>query len=322
MHKTLVLSSVKSSPEKAVAHIQTTRLGSSGSLRLYNFRSAPDGILSLGVLDGDKVKKAGLVSKGTGVYEFEFSETVGEIFSCALVQIHDGKVQPILIGNSKAMANEKLIKGLKLIDEECLSVSNTEEVLDELGIDFEDEEKEEIEKEIDAFMDEEPEEKTEIYENRELESCQEKNACEKAISYAASCASACADNCSECQYRKAFFDVQTRDASSEQRINENEYDSSFTSENPFYFEIKEQLQELFEKHPADAFLTASIPNSKWVKVDYENQGKFYVVGLLYDDGNLSKVRFVCYGVPGDKGEESPRELGKFCRWFPLVQNNH
>lgn len=298
MHKTLILSSLKPSPQKAVVHVQTTRSGSAGSLRLYNFSAMPTGILSLGILDGEKVKKAGLVSKGTGVFEFDFSEAIGEIFSCALVQVSGGKAQPILVGTTAGAVDEKLIKGLTLLDDECLSAANTEKVLDELDIDFSSEEKEEIEKEIDAYMEKNTEQEKPIFPEEK-----------------------CVQGCGECQYRKAFFDTQMQTENSEPPIVENEEPpASFTQENPFYFEIKDQLKELFEKYPSDAFLTSSIPNSRWVKVDYESKGKYYVVGLLYDDESQAKVRYVCYGVPGVRNEEHPKELGGSCYWFPLEQN--
>ena len=37
-----------------------------------------------------------------------------------------------------------------------------------------------------------------------------------------------------------------------------------------------------------------IPSSKWVKVDWENNGKYYVIGLIYA---YDVLKYVCYGVP-------------------------
>ena len=82
----------------------------------------------------------------------------------------------------------------------------------------------------------------------------------------------------------------------------------------FYDEIKEQIDTLFNKYPEEEILKELIPESKWIKVDYENNGEHYVVGLMYEDG---KVKYVCYGVPGVYGMEPPKELKGFCQWLPI-----
>ena len=55
--KSLVLSSVENGSEKAVLTLENDGEMISGRLRLYNFLKEPDGILSLGFLDENKVKK-------------------------------------------------------------------------------------------------------------------------------------------------------------------------------------------------------------------------------------------------------------------------
>ena len=57
-----------------------------------------------------------------------------------------------------------------------------------------------------------------------------------------------------------------------------------------------------------------IPNSKWVKIDYEEKGEYYVVGLLYEN---NKIKYVCYGVPSTHSEEPPTELKGFAGWLPI-----
>ncbi len=86
----------------------------------------------------------------------------------------------------------------------------------------------------------------------------------------------------------------------------------------FYNLIKEQLDELFSKFPADDTLSNIIPDSKWVRVDYDNMGKEYVVGIIYEG---DKVKYICYGVPALEGESLPEELEDFGQWLPLQSDD-
>jgi len=62
----------------------------------------------------------------------------------------------------------------------------------------------------------------------------------------------------------------------------------------FFNSIKPQLDELFRCYPADKDLMRAVPDSKWVRVNYENDD-YYVVGILY---NGQRATHICYGVPG------------------------
>ena len=87
----------------------------------------------------------------------------------------------------------------------------------------------------------------------------------------------------------------------------------------FYEMIHEQIEELFNKFPRDEDLQRLIPNSKWVKVDYENNGKDYVFGLLFDN---EKVNYICYGVPGSSENLPPEEIRKYSQWMPINDENN
>lgn len=62
----------------------------------------------------------------------------------------------------------------------------------------------------------------------------------------------------------------------------------------FFIGIKPQLDELFKCYPADKELMRSVPDSKWVRVNYEKD-EYYVVGIMY---NGKRATHICYGVPG------------------------
>ncbi len=105
---------------------------------------------------------------------------------------------------------------------------------------------------------------------------------------------------------------ETSEEELEELINEEMDDADF------YLLIKDQLDELFNKYPAFEKLTEVIPNSKWVKVDYENNGKEYVVGLIYEN---EKIKYICYGIPAHSGEQLPSELEEFAQWLPIEQQD-
>jgi len=97
---------------------------------------------------------------------------------------------------------------------------------------------------------------------------------------------------------------------------EDEVEKDF--EKPFYELIKSQIEDLFEKYPNERFLEGLIENSKWVKIDFENNGRYYVLGLIYQN---STVKYVCYGVPGRFDTLPPKEIEDYNQWIPLNVNN-
>lgn len=86
----------------------------------------------------------------------------------------------------------------------------------------------------------------------------------------------------------------------------------------FYDLVSEQVQDLFEKYPAEEKLEALIPNSKWVKVTFNDESSPYVLGLIYDDVSL---KYLCYGIPGEFGENPPEQLAEYSQWLPLNPEN-
>ena len=87
--------------------------------------------------------------------------------------------------------------------------------------------------------------------------------------------------------------------------------------NEFFELISEQIDDLFDNYPRVDELEELISNSKWVKIDFENNGNEYVLGLIYQDFDL---KYICYGVPGVFGSVPPKQLGK-CQWLPLNPQN-
>lgn len=80
----------------------------------------------------------------------------------------------------------------------------------------------------------------------------------------------------------------------------------------FYHAVKPQLDEMFVRYPAEARLNSIVPNSKWVRIDVDNDD-YYVLGVLYD---MSQPTFICYGIPGLRSVAPPQEISDVFVWLP------
>ena len=77
---------------------------------------------------------------------------------------------------------------------------------------------------------------------------------------------------------------------------------------------RRKIDKLFENNPIEKNLEEIFPNSKFVKIEYEDDGDFYVFGLLYEG---EKIKYVCYGIPAVYEEEPPKELSGYPIFVPL-----
>ncbi len=80
----------------------------------------------------------------------------------------------------------------------------------------------------------------------------------------------------------------------------------------FYEQIATQLDELFATCERAKDLEELMQDTKWVKIDFDSQGKFYVVGVIG-----SPAQYICYGVPATYTPAPPTQLGSGSRWLPL-----
>jgi len=256
MKKSIVLQAIDSN-KKAVLSMETKDDMLVGRVRLYNFDEEPKGILSLGFNSQGKVVKAGLTKTSSMLWCFQTEkESVGEKFSCAVVNSFQGNLTALLYGNSEGKIGneERLVQSLQVLDEP-LSMQKTEEILQENCVDFDEDLKAEIEEKIDEEMQE--------------------------------------DKCQNCRYKKCFYEGENHS---------------------FYNKLKGQIDRLFENNPEEEYLEKIIPNSKWVKVEYEADGDYYVVGLVYENDTLS---YLCYGIPGVYQKSPPKEIAGYPVWLPL-----
>ena len=87
------------------------------------------------------------------------------------------------------------------------------------------------------------------------------------------------------------------------------------TETVFYEQIKNQLDDLFGSNPQFETLNNMMPDTKWIKVDYDGSGKYYVVGIIG-----KKPDYICYGVPAVYTPAPPDELDGYCQWLPLDES--
>ena len=185
LKKTLVLSSVNGGNEKAVINFEKDRGDIVGQVKLYNFKDEPNGILSLGLKEGEKVHKAGLTKIGGYKYSFCFNVPLElQNFSCAVININHGEVTALVHGSTEntKISDQILAQAVMEIDN-AQTVEQVEKVLDDNNVILQDQEL--IEQEIENSL----------------------------------CNSSCGDKCSTCKYRYAFFTDE------EQKVEDSFYGS-------------------------------------------------------------------------------------------------
>ena len=97
---------------------------------------------------------------------------------------------------------------------------------------------------------------------------------------------------------------------------QNETNASFCKENlesqPYYLQVKSQLDQIFACYPEEQTLTSLYKDSKWAKINYSKE-KYYVVGLVDFD---NEQKFICYGVPGRYSIHPPEQLKGYASFVP------
>ena len=281
--KNIVLNGVENLSQRAVLTLESDGSVTNGRLRLYNFGAEPKGIISLGIYQDGKVAKAGLIKTSGMLYSFACDTPLSNNFSCAVINFVEGEPRPILYGNSEGYSDQDLIFGevMKALSA-SKNITDVEDTLDKFGVDYDEKLKEEIDKVIDKTFEEEK----------------------------ISCAQDKCNHCESCEYKKFYLS----------NIKEEEQEDllDLDAQNQmFYMELKPQLDDLFAKNPSEEYLTGLLPNSKWIKVKIDENGNYYVLGLINEE---DKLKYICYGVPGVYQKNAPRELSGYPVWFPLDES--
>ena len=87
----------------------------------------------------------------------------------------------------------------------------------------------------------------------------------------------------------------------------------YSPSHPYYEQVKQELDGIFDKFSFDVGLKKYFPTSRFAKVPYSSD-KYYVVGEIKENG---KIKYICYGVPSKYSSVPPKELEGFCTFIPL-----
>lgn len=124
------------------------------------------------------------------------------------------------------------------------------------------------------------------------------------------------DNVNEITAKNTFKNRPTEDNKSNQDENLRSSKTLLVGENlSFYEQIKTQIDALFAKYPEEDNLKNIISNSKWVRVNF-NENDYYVLGLIYDD-SFESVEYISYGMPSNDNKNPPEDLKDFAQWLPV-----
>lgn len=132
-------------------------------------------------------------------------------------------------------------------------------------------------------------------------------------------------NCSECQYRECFYKeepitkqsktimdtVETESLETPTKINQDEIKD--TDEQTFYDRIKNQMDDLFQQHQPEEILEEILPNSKWIKIELNNEN-YYALGIIYQD---TTPRYIGYALPQDSAGQPPEDIKEYAQWLPV-----
>ncbi len=294
-NKTVILNNSQSENEKAVVSLKEN---ASSIIKFYNLKSQAKN-LALGIKQDDKIVKIPLsIMDGKSEFFLQNKIDLSKNLLCAVVDISNAFCPEILLSGSNNTSNEN---------------ENIEE----------------------AFVQKSPDDSTVLYafdSTDKIEKIIDKNLEEDMQEDYF-------DACSNCKYREAFYSgcegysdnfeaqktskVGTASSEKSGTINKTNDDKNKNSdenvdEQDFFLQVKDQVEALFEKYTPDESLSQIIPNSKWVKVTYENEN-YYVLGLIYDDDQT--LKYISYGVPSQDSSTPPDDLVDYAQWLPKDMND-
>lgn len=128
------------------------------------------------------------------------------------------------------------------------------------------------------------------------------------------------DKCNKCKYKEYFY--SNANTQTEERLIQNNQEIPTEETKPT--NIKEektksiisaiipQFKYVFENYEQDKTLNNLIPNSKFVKINENNEQ--YSIGAIYDN---EEMKYICYAVMCNYNTPAPIELGEHYQWLPL-----
>ena len=310
--KTLILNSNRDNNFKAILNLKSQ---SNSEIKFYNLKEI-NKTLALGIKQNSRVIKIPLSVKGDKCdFSVENKINFEQGLICAVVDISNPFCPEIILSGSQnsKQENNKI--------ESAFTISKPEDS----SVLYEKDSQEDIENLIDSNLEDDM----------------------KSTYY---------DSCAKCKYREAFYNEgkscsdklaqiasndKNKDLETNKELNDekekyenkkeentntgdekNEEDNNIEDKNQevsFYEQIKPQIDALFAKYEKYELLEEIIPNSKWTKIIYDNDGNFYVLGLIFNE--QANVLYICYGMPSRDRNVPPEELKEYAGWLPIDSNN-
>lgn len=319
--KTIVLtnSTLSNYNGNAILTLNKTGDGIYGTLKTYNITNEPNLVLGLSQ-NGKQILKQNINLINNNTYNFKLSNLdLNQNISCVLVKDEPTKVIPLIWGSdNKTQLTDQIVENLN-------NLKSTSSTLQTYQVDpgqiFESSENE-IENTItDALSEDIFDNNQNKIEDLELSNNNNIIKFDSAENFEDANLSDTENIINEFEpnYPDNFNLYNQKNESiskilsNKSIIDEEVENLNLTDNETFYDNISDQIEDLFSKYPAETNLETLIPNSKWVKIDYENTGNYYVLGLIYEDISL---KYICYGVPGEYSDTAPNGLDNYSQWLP------
>lgn len=305
--KTIVLNNSQNNNFNGSAILTLAKDGNStyGTLKTFNITSKPNLVLGL-AQNNKQVFKQNINLINNNTYNFKLNNIdLNENISCVLVEDEPTKVIPLIWGSdSKNELKNEIVDNLNILKQDNKTTINEKY---EKSIDL----SPMFDNKINSFNSSNAEDINEdLFEtsDEELEDTINENITDDIFEPYSE------PTPTYPQKGEGISKVLTS-----KNIIDQEMENTILPDNSTFYEaISEQVEDLFNKYPAETNLESLIPNSKWVKIDYENNGNYYVLGLIYEDITL---KYICYGVPGQYSEIAPNGLDTYSQWLPTDINN-
>ena len=318
--KTIVLCNPTISGFNGNAILTLTKNGDSvfGTLKTFNIQNKPNLVLGLSQ-NGKQVLKQNINLINNNSYNFKLNQLdLNQNISCVLVEDEPTRVIPLIWGSdSKNQLTDEIVDNLSKLKTPQQHTPTPQIDLSQMFETTNAEVEELVTQELDNnfFVEENLNQRIEETETNIVETNNTtnpyliKNDCEISTT--------------EPNYPSNFNVYNQKNESvskiltNKSIIDEEVENLNLTDNDNFYDNIAEQIEDLFSKYPAETDLETLIPNSKWAKIDYENNGNHYVLGLIYEDISL---KYICYGVPGVYSDTAPNGLDNYTQWLPTNVN--
>lgn len=86
----------------------------------------------------------------------------------------------------------------------------------------------------------------------------------------------------------------------------------------FYSRMEGDIKKIFATYPKESEIEAVMEGSRFAKIAY-GEGRYYVFGVLTVEG---KPRYICYGVPSEKGDTPPPSLKDCASYVPTSSGGY